>query len=383
MDTTLDVAVGADVDSLPTPTLLLDRPKLVANAARMRARAKALGVRLRPHMKTAKSIEVGKIALGGEFDAIAVSTLREAEYFLAAGIRDILYAVGIVPSKLDQAAALMAKGADLKIAADSLPVARASAAHGAPFQVMIEIDTGDARGGVAPSSPALIDIARAISSGGRARVAGVFTHAGQSYDRRDPSAIAAIAEEERAGLVAAAARLRDAGFECETISVGSSPTAVHARHLTGVTEMRPGVYMLGDLYQAGIGTCRVEDIALSVLASVISHRPADNVLLIDAGALALSKDRSTEKLDEGDCGFGLVCDAATGAPIAGLRVAAVSQEHGKVTAPTPLPFERLSIGSRVRVLPNHACITAAGHDGYWVLDGGIEVVARFGRCNGW
>jgi D-serine deaminase-like pyridoxal phosphate-dependent protein len=209
-----------------------------------------------------------------------------------------------------------------------------------------------------------------------------MTHAGQSYDARDPESMAKIAEGERAGAVAAATRLRAAGFACPIVSVGSTPTATHARDLAGATEIRPGVYMFGDLFQAGIGSCGVGDIAVSVLASVIGHRRKDNAVILDAGALALSKDRSTERLAGGDLGFGQVGDLE-GRTWPGVTVVGVSQEHGRVSAKVPLPFDRLPIGGKVRIWPNHACITAAGHDVYHVLDGGNEVVAAWDRCRGW
>ena len=373
-----------DIRQLPTPALILDQRRLRTNVRAMTERARTLGVNLRPHCKTAKSAAVAKLAIEGNFGGITVSTLREAEYFLDHGIRDILYGVGIAPNKLDLAASIAGKGADLKIVTDSVTMAQAIAAHGAPHKVLIEVDCGDARGGVTPDSPELLEIARTLAAAPNVVVMGVMTHAGQSYDGRNPEAMARIAEQERASAVRAAERVRALGLECPIVSVGSTPTATFARDLSGATEMRPGVYVFYDLYQTGIGVCRIENIALSVLATVIAHRPKDNVMLIDAGALALSKDRSTEKLGRnGDCGFGLVCDPVTLAPIPGLKVAAVSQEHGRVTSEEPLPFGRLPVGSPLRILLNHACITAAGYDAYQVVDGSTEVVDRWGRCNGW
>ena len=371
-----------DISDLSTPALILDRRILARNIDAMTARAHALGVGLRPHLKTAKSADVARLALDGNSGGITVSTLNEAAYFLEHGIADITYAVGMAPGKLDGAAALMDKGADLKIITDNAGAARAIAGHGGPFHVLIEIDTGDGRGGVQPQGPELLDIARIIDGNGAASLAGVLTHAGNSYGCRDEDCMIAVAEVERAGAVAAAERLRAAGLPCPVVSVGSTPTARFARDLTGVTEMRPGVYMFSDLFQAGIGTCAIDDIALSVLSSVIGQRTADNAVVLDAGALALSKDRSTEKLPN-DCGYGLVCDSVTGRPMGDLKVASVHQEHGMVSSSSPLPFDALPVGAMVRVLPNHACMTAAAHDAYHVIDGGPEVIERWPRCNGW
>jgi len=367
---------------LPTPACVLDRARVRKNTDAMTARAKDLGVHLRPHMKTAKSAAVAGLALDGNFGGITVATLREAQYFLENGVTDITYAVCVVPSKFDRAAALMAEGADLKLITDNAGVASALAIDGRPFKVLIEIDCGEHRTGVAPDGPELMEIAEALRDGGAVELAGVLTHAGQSYSCRTVDEMAVVAEEEREAAVSAAARLGDAGLECATVSVGSTPTACHAKHLSGVTEMRPGVYMLGDLFQAGIGTCGLDDIAVTVLASVIAHRESENALLVDAGGLAMSKDRATGALPA-DCGFGLVCDWRTAAPIPGLRLESVHQEHGHVTSSAPLPFDRLPVGAKLRVMPNHACMTTAAYDAYHVVDGGTDVVATWERCNGW
>lgn len=375
-------AVG--LESLPTPTLVLDEAKLRRNARAMRERADQLGVALRPHMKTAKSAAVARAALAGAkgTGGITVSTLKEADYFLANGIRDMTYAVCIAPQKLGPAAALAAKGADLKILTDDVGVAKAMAASGLPLKVLIEIDCGEHRTGLSPDSPKLPEIAGILAVAKNVTLQGVLTHAGHSYACRTADAMERVAEDERAAAVHAAGRLREAGFPCPTVSVGSTPTARFAKSLEGVTEMRPGVYLLGDLFQAGIGSCGVDDIAATVLATVIAHRPAENALLIDAGGLALSKDRATAALPK-DLGYGLVCDARMGTPVAGLKVDSVHQEHGHVVSESAIPFERFPIGAKVRVMPNHVCMTAAAYDCYHVVDGRGRVTARWDRCNGW
>jgi D-serine deaminase-like pyridoxal phosphate-dependent protein len=141
--------------------------------------------------------------------------------------------------------------------------------------------------------------------------------------------------------------------------------------------------MAGDLFQAAIGAHAREDIALSVLATVISHNRARNQIVVDAGGLALSKDRSTQALPGADAGYGLVLDAGGEASFGELFVAGVHQEHGEIRGEAPLPFDRLPIGARVRILPNHACMTAAMYDAYLVVDGGTDVVGHWRRTNGW
>ena len=376
-------------NELPTPSLILDRARLAANAARMRARAEQFGVTLRPHLKTAKSAHVAELALGGK-GPITVSTLAEADYFLGRGFRDITYAVGIVPAKLDHVAGLQRSGADLKILTDNVEVAAAIAARGREigqtFRVLIEIDTGLGRAGVAPEAPELLPVAKALAGG--AELVGVLAHAGHSYHCASVGEVKQIAEEERAGAVAAARRLREAGLPCPVVSVGSTPTAVHAERLDGVTEIRPGNYLFFDLFQVGVGSCAMEDLAVSVLASVTGHHRPRNHLVIDAGALALSKDTGANEHRPGT-GYGLICLPGGKVPLPGLAVLDVHQEHGLVAhakgleAISKLPFERFPVGSRLRVLPNHVCMTAAMYGRYYVTDGGTEITAEWDRVNGW
>ena len=369
------------LDDLPTPCLVLDLGILRRNLAAMAAAvARHPGLVLRPHLKTAKSREVARLAAPG-FGPITVSTLAEARYFAEGGWRDQIYAVGITPRKLDGVAALNAAGAAVKVITDDLETARAIAAHPGPLRALVEVDTGEGRGGLAPDDPLLPEIAAALG----ARLAGVLTHAGHSYGGRSPGEMAAIAEAERAGVVRAAERLRAAGHRVEIVSLGSSPTALHARSLAGVTELRAGVYMFGDLFQAQLGTHAPESIAVTVLASVIGRRPGSGSVLLDAGALALSKDRSTERAPR-DYGFGLVLDLDGRPSLGEAVVVRTHQEHGEVRrqdGDAPLPLDRLPVGARLRVAPNHTCLTAAAHDRYHVVDGGREVVAVWDRVNGW
>jgi D-serine deaminase-like pyridoxal phosphate-dependent protein len=375
----------ADLD---TPSLILDRSVLDRNAAAMTGRAHALGVKLRPHLKTAKSADVAKIAVKDNFGGITVSTLKEAEYFAAAGFSDIVYAVSIVPAKLPRIASLLRSGVDLAVVTDRIDVARALGEKcvqlGVEVPVMIELDTGEHRSGLAPDSDEVVPLGALLHGSPGVSLRGVLTHAGHSYGCRSIEAVRDVAEQERAATVGAAQRLRAAGLPCPVVSVGSTPTAVHARNLEGVTELRCGVYMFGDVFQSEIHSCGRGDIAVSVLATVIGHREDLGCALIDAGALALSKDRSTgaEGLPE-DVGFGLVTDADGRERIDGMRVNRVYQEHGLIGCDGAFPFHRLPIGTRVRVFPNHVCLTAAMYDAYQVIDGGDEVVATWPRINGW
>ncbi|MEQ8333264.1 alanine racemase [Nisaea sp.] len=373
------------LSDLQTPCLILDKSRVERNCARMSARAAALGVALRPHMKTGKSAEIARIATAGQSGGVTVSTLAEADYLFEHGFADILYAVSIPPSKLDRAAALTARGADLKVLIDSVEVAEAIAAHPGTHAVMIEVDCGEHRTGVDQDNDRLLAIARILDTAPRSRLAGVMTHAGHSYRGRTPEDMKAVAATERDTAVAMAELIRADGIACPIVSVGSTPTTLYADHLDGVTEMRPGVYTLGDLFQAGIGSHGIDDIAATVVASVISHNKARGTLILDAGGIALSKDRSTEALGEkGDMGFGLLADLETGKPLHNLTIRGTHQEHGEVHLPDPALFAELPIGARVRVLPNHVCMTVAAYENYEVFEeGSDEIIARWDRRNGW
>lgn len=374
------------LDTLPTPALILEKQRLQANCARMAERARAAGVRLRPHLKTAKCAEVARLATAGQFGGITVSTLAELDYFFHAGFTDLTYAVGIVPAKLDAIERLLAKGAQIRIVLDSADTVAELSARDSNFEgtipVLIEIDCGGHRAGLAPHSEHLITLARSIAATPRLKLDGVLTHAGHAYHAAAPAARTRIAQEERDAAVHAAERLRSAGLPCSTVSIGSTPTALTGIPLDGVTEIRPGVYTFFDLAQVQLGVCAINEIAVSVLATVIGHHREAGHLLIDAGALALSKDVSASEFLK-DVGYGLVCDTQ-GEVLPGLYVADVHQEHGFVrSASGPLSFERFPIGSRLRILPNHACMTVAPYPEYHVIDAERTELTRWQKTFGW
>jgi D-serine deaminase-like pyridoxal phosphate-dependent protein len=345
-----------------------------------------LGVRLRPHLKTAKSIDVARLVMDGARGPITVSTLKEAEYFFGQGVSDLLYAVGIAPNKLDHVFDLRRRGANLAIVLDNLETAQLVAAKSAerrdPLPVLIEVDTDEHRSGIKPPDDRLVAVGRALHTGGAA-LRGVMTHAGSSYGLHDPASFEAIAEQERSGIVAAAAALKAAGLPCPEVSVGSTPTAHFSRDLTGVTEVRAGVFMFFDLVMAGIGVCGIGDIALSVLATVIGHQPDKGWIIVDAGWMAMSRDRGTARLAV-DQGYGVACDV-TGNPIPDLIMIDANQEHGILAARpgSRVAPPKLPVGAMVRILPNHACATGAQHDRYHVVDQGRTVSAIWPRIHGW
>ncbi|MDP1837726.1 MAG: DSD1 family PLP-dependent enzyme [Reyranella sp.] len=368
---------------IETPAALIDETRMAANIARLQTHMNDLGVRLRPHVKTSKCIEVARRQQEAGARGITVSTLKEAEQFFAAGFADILYAVCISPDKLDRALALCRRGCALTLLVDSVVAAQALVATGHPFEVMIEIDSDGHRSGVQPEDAVLIEIGRVLHAGG-AKLKGVLTHAGSSYDLNTPEALQQLAEQERALSVRAAERLRASGLPCPEVSVGSTPTALSAQSLKGVTEVRAGVYVFFDLVMANVGVCTPENVALSVLTTVIGHQPEKGWVIVDAGWMAMSRDRGTQR-QKIDYGYGIVCDAS-GRAIEGLLVTAANQEHGIISrrdgTADPSLVERFPIGTKLRVLPNHACATGAQYPDYHLVTakGATEVWPRF---HGW
>jgi D-serine deaminase-like pyridoxal phosphate-dependent protein len=379
---------AATLQTVETPCLVLDITRMERNVARLKSHLAELGTTLRPHLKTAKSVDVARRVMTGDAGPATVSTLKEAEQFAAAGVLDLIYAVGIAPGKLDRVLAVRASGVDLAVILDTVEqaqlVADASRCSGTRIPALIEIDCDGHRSGVAPDdADSLVAIGRAIVDGG-AELRGVLTHAGGSYAARGRAALEQCAEEDRAGADSAAEALRGAGLSCPVVSVGSTPTAHFSRDLSGVTEVRAGVFVFFDLVMAGIGVCQVDDIALSVLATVIGHQPSKGWILVDAGWMAMSRDRGTAR-QEVDQGYGVVCDV-DGRPYDDIVMVDANQEHG-VIAVRPgsgAQLPDLPIGTRVRILPNHACATGAQHDRYHVVRTGADrVEAQWPRFGGW
>jgi D-serine deaminase-like pyridoxal phosphate-dependent protein len=371
-------------DRLPTPCALVDLDRLERNAAAMSQQARRLGVRLRPHVKTHKCVEAARIQTAGEHGGITVSNLAEARTFAAAGFRDITWAVPVALDRLDGCADLVRTIDRFQMLVDH-PRAVAeleafAAAEGLCFEVLLEVDCGHHRSGVDPGDPAAIRLAGAIHSSSDLEFAGILTHAGQSYRCGSRADAAEVTRHERDVMVAFAGRLRAAGIPVGEVSVGSTPTVTAAEDLTGVTEVRPGNYLFLDAFQAAIGSCGVDEVAFSVLAIVLGAYPERRELVVNAGALALSKDPGPVHVDP-DCGFGVVVDAADQQPILGLRVIALSQEHGVLHRDRPLD-PSWQPGSRLRILPNHSCLAAACFDSYQVVRG-AELVDEWRPVRGW
>jgi len=367
------------VHDLPTPALLLDLDVLERNLERMATKVRGLGALLRPHVKTHKCIEIGELQRRHGAQGITVATIVEARVFAAHGFDDITWAVPLPVSRIADVVEL-ARQVTLRVTVDAAEAADALVAAaqqaGVHVHVWLEVDCGYHRSGVDPDAASSVALARKLLDSPHLSFDGVLTHAGHGYAAGTDAERAAVAEQERAVTVAFAERLRAAGVRVNAVSIGSTPTMAAASSLAGVTEVRPGNYAFYDWMQAAAGVCRPEDVAVTVLATVISHRPDLDHVIVDAGALAMSKD-----LGPGDParrrGLGPLMAGLSGPSLdPALALTHASQEHGFVEGGTARDRARLAVGSRVRIMPNHSCLTAAMFDAYEVVRG-EEVVGRW------
>lgn len=341
---------------LETPRVLVDAGRLRRNVTRMAEAARAAGVRLRPHAKTHKIPEVGRLQLQAGAAGLSVAKASEAEVFAAAGAADLFIAFPVVGSDKGRRLVALSERVRLAVGVDSVEGARTLAAPfvdaGRRLDVLVKVDVGFHRVGVRPADAPLLALRLAETNG--LRVRGVFTHAGHAYLQDSPGAVAAVGEQEGRLLAEAAEAVRAKGVALEEVSVGSTPTARSAMSQAGVTECRPGNYVYLDASQVALGTCAEEDCALTVLATVVSV-PEPGRAVLDAGSKTLSSDPLRPRGD----GFGLLLGTRS-------RLSRLSEEHGVVAVAEGDSFR---VGQKVRVLPNHACVVSNLHDRVTVVSG--------------
>ncbi len=365
-----------DLSTQSTPALLLDINVLKRNIANMATRAGQLGVSMRPHIKTHKCPEIANLQMESGARGISVSTLTEGGIFSEAGFDDITYAVPLEPGKIQRALAL-AREIDLGITADDLALVerlnRAAGIEGQRVKTWLKVDCGNHRAGVDPASDYAHQVAQAIAGAEHLDFAGLLTHAGHAYKAATVAEIQAIAEEERLILTRFAEQLRTGDIQAPVISVGSTPTMALASDMEGIDEARPGNYVFHDRTQLALGSCQPTDCALTMMATVISHQPERNQVVIDAGALALSQDPGPIHL-EATPNFGaIILDRENMSLCTSFQVVSMSQEHGIIKGKAAAAVAGLPVGCRVFILPNHSCLTAAQFDEYVVVDGELVV----------
>lgn len=367
-------------DSFRTPAFVVDMDRVRANAADMASRARNRGVRLRPHAKTHKTLEIAQIQTAESFGGITVSTMAEARFYAEGGFKDILYAFPITPDKLTEALDL-ASVCRFSVLVDHHDAARAVVAEAAGSEselgVWIKIDTGAHRAGLNPEDGAIVSLAKMLHDAPGVIFCGVLTHAGQSYTAPYEESLDQIVRDEARLLVDIANRIESTGVPCVGRSLGSTPASRHdvdADAYRGITEMRPGNYIFFDRYMAECGHCSIEDVACHVATRVAGIYPDRRMILIDAGALALSKDTGPTHLPDFKGGYGFV----RGFP--DLKIVRLSQEHGMVAIEEG--FERFHIGQILEIVPNHSCLTAAMFPEYVTLEGGT-ITGSIKPVRGW
>ncbi len=358
-----------EIDSVDTPAVVVDLDVAERNIASMAAAAAAASVSLRPHAKTHKSERIAQLQLDAGARGLSLAKTGEAEVFAARGFTDLFLAYPVIGAAKARRLLDVAERATLSVGVDSVAGAESLAATFAAanrvLDVVIKVDCGYHRVGVQPRD--VLALARALGRMRGLRLKGIFTHAGHGYSGETPADVARVGAEEGGVMAKAAAELRADGIEVGTVSVGSTPTARAAMRAGGFDECRPGNYVYHDASQVALGTCGLEDCAMTVIATVISTSGAANQAVVDAGSKTLSSD----PLRPRGGGHGLVLGTNS-------RIARLSEEHGVIEA---APGDSFSVGQRVRILPNHACVVSNLHDRLLGVRGGrvvedIEIVAR-------
>jgi len=380
----------AELGSLRTPAFLVDKNVVAHNTKKMLENASRRGLGIRPHMKTHKTLEAAKLIFAGQEEGkkkIVVSTLAEVKFYADAGYKDILYAVPIALSKIPEVAAFIKSGITVHVFVDNFVQINALVEFfdnnpgTRPWSCFLKIDCGNHRAGLEPTDPDNLELARALAHDFKEKIdfQGIYAHAGHSYKSKTVEEIRRHAEGERDALSQLVETLKEkVNVHCKVVSIGSTPTCSHLPGTMGkITEIHPGNYVFYDWMQAELGTCTLDEVAVSVLARVVGHYPKRNQFLVDAGSLALSSDLGNIHLHRRP-EYGAIKGATH------LRVVAVTQELGKVETEdgSPLDFSKFPIGSLVQILPNHSCLTAALYEEYHVVEKGV-VLEKWKPVKGW
>ena len=351
--------------SIPTPALLVDIDKLKDNIERMARKARTAGVNLRPHFKSHKAPAIAHMQMKAGAVGISVARLSEAEVLAAAGIDDILVAYPIVGEDKVERLLNLDRLVKISTTVDTLEAAwalsQAAAAREQRIDVLVEVESGYKRCGVEPGESTLTFV-REITGLSGLRFKGVMTMAGHIYRQPTRESQFAVAREEAQLGANTAALLRQNGIEVEVISAGSTAAAQFLGEVEGVTEYRPGFYVFNEVSIADLGMCTLAQIAVSVLATVVSV-PASDRFIIDAGRKTLSSVPASKTP-----GYGLFRD------LPGVTVSWLCQEHGIVNPPVGVPMP--SVGQKLEILPNCVADVVALRDEMYVVQGD-EVIATW------
>jgi D-serine deaminase-like pyridoxal phosphate-dependent protein len=357
-----------EIADLITPALILDKTTLLRNIQMMAEKAQRNQVQLRPHIKTHKCIEIANLQTEYGATGLTISTLGEAAAFINKGFSDITLAYPIIPDKFS-ALLELAQRAQITVVTDHPAIAtrleaRCIAAD-IELNVLMKIDCGYHRCGVDLKDPKALKLVNQLADASHLTFGGILTHAGHAYNATSQEEIRIIAETEQQVMLQFSKMLNANGFTPETVSIGSTPTAMLAPEFkSGITEIRPGNYVFFDNMQVLLGSCSLTDCALSVLTSIVSVQ--DSHVVVDAGATALSKDAAATHIDANQ-GYGIVLIPEDGFEPIVAQITQLSKEHGKIKFPNSNDHS-FAPGNHLRIIPNHSCLTANLFDHYYIID---------------
>lgn len=358
-----------NLTELRTPCVLVDSNRVERNLDRLQSAAAQRGLRLRPHAKTHKSIELAKRQVAGGAVGICCAKLGEAEIFAAAGIEDIRLPYPLHPVNAERVVELLDR-TRVSFIVDHADVARgwseAMQRAGREVDVLVKVDVGFHRCGIDPAEPSAADFIVRIAALPGLRLRGLLSHAGHGYVAASEEEMRAIAAAEAQTLIRLAEAVRAKGIEVAEISVGATPTLRYSIEQDGLTEVRPGNYIYFDRTQVGLGAANWDDCALTVLARVVT-KPAPDRLILDSGSKTLTNDVARGFAPA--AGYGAVLHSIHGVqvPDEALLVERLSEEHANVRVTTGT--HALEPGDLVRIVPNHSCVVSNLVDAAWLVEG--------------
>ncbi|KAI4896392.1 hypothetical protein NFI96_019952 [Prochilodus magdalenae] len=379
---------------LCTPAFVVDLDIVKRNANEMSDRFQKLGVQLRPHMKTHKTLECADIMTGGSRRCIVVSTLAEASFYADHGYDDILYAYPLPFDKVERCAELSERLSLFHVLLDNSlalqELRKRPLRQGKAWHVWMKLDCDNGRVGVPHSEPAALQLAREIAETEGVELTGIYAHCGNTYGCKGEEQIKAIAQATTTVTVEFVEKLKAVGVQVPKSSIGSTPSCSHpVPDMAMLSEVHPGNYIFYDVQQSLIGSCRFEDVAVRVLTRVIGHYPHRNQLMVDCGWTALSHDGGGRlptgyAVIEGQPGLN---NSPIGWKTSSVylfgRLVSMTQEHGRVEPVSgKLDFSQFPLGSMLALIPYHACATAAMHPVYYVHSKG-KIVDTWKPTRGW
>ncbi|XP_052090980.1 D-threo-3-hydroxyaspartate dehydratase-like [Mytilus californianus] len=374
-----DEQMPATISDVPTPSFLVDLDKVKKNAQKMTDTCERLGVQLRPHMKTHKTVELGTLMTNGTNRTIEVSTLDEAEFYAKNGFDDILYAHPLIAARTERCKNLAYKLESFHVMIENSHgldvLLKSPLTDGKKWSVFLEVDDGSGRTGVPWDSDDVISLATMASQTPYIDFKGLYLYNGNTYKANCKEEIEDANKKGTDLLKNLYKRLTDNKIECRTLAIGNTPSCSRPHESMNVlTEFHPGNYIFYDVQQSTIGSCSRDEIACRLTTRVIGHKPSHNIFLIDCGFLALSYDGMADNPDD----FSSFQDNPD------LKIIGFSQEIGKVTTKSgeKLNYDRYPIGSQLFISPWHSCATACQHTVFYVHSGN-KIVDMWRPTKGW